>query len=410
MILARISAPVTDWTVLRNCLVGHLVDTSGEIRDQCWGQLMGSFLSFPILCIVNAAMTWSAMEEVGIRWSLWADCVRVNGDDILFPFSSERQHYRIWSHRARDAGLSPSPGKNFRSRDFCTINSVLFCRERLIRYEGDFPLMVSYWRKYPTINLGLLYSPTCSMKDLFQVRGGWSKSLRTRAEGLVDGFDVSSQKRLIKAFIRFHRPILDQLPPLSWWVAEDLGGLGIPTGIPTWEPWDKEIIKSHHLRLAAFLHCLTPSAYRSSRRLEKIRSARPSMGPMGEVDNLNRRVGLPLSYIPRGQDLSWAHEMDLEFAYSRLGVDLETTDERQFLRAWNRWYDRVVNESKKTRGVLHAMNGRKACEVPARIVGYDLSLVTQDRDLGLILGSPSVRLLFSEIREMSKPAVSEVLQ
>jgi hypothetical protein len=50
--------------LLLRSLTGNIVVDEGEHKQQLWGQLMGSIVSFPILCIANAALC---------RWSLEVD-------------------------------------------------------------------------------------------------------------------------------------------------------------------------------------------------------------------------------------------------------------------------------------------------------------------------------------------------
>lgn len=78
------------------------------------GQLMGSFLSFPLLCLLNACTIRSITPHF-----------RVNGDDLLALLRKEE--FPQWQERATQLGLIPSIGKNFFSKKFCTINSQIFC-------------------------------------------------------------------------------------------------------------------------------------------------------------------------------------------------------------------------------------------------------------------------------------------
>jgi hypothetical protein len=85
---------------------------------------MGSLLSFPILCVANAA-TYGLVH--GIDNLSDVDCV-INGDDILFISSYEK--IKEWKFVATKMGLEPSIGKNYLSSSFGSINSQLFYRKR----------------------------------------------------------------------------------------------------------------------------------------------------------------------------------------------------------------------------------------------------------------------------------------
>lgn len=90
---------------------------------QTRGQLMGSLLSFPILCVANAACI-SIIKGLESLKDLEA-CI--NGDDILF-LEHERK-IKAWKRLTHSIGLEPSIGKNFQSPMFGTINSQLIFRE-----------------------------------------------------------------------------------------------------------------------------------------------------------------------------------------------------------------------------------------------------------------------------------------
>jgi len=100
------------------------------------GQLMGSLLSFPLLCLANAFIAeYSGMKE---------DDYLVNGDDLVAYTSHDA--INNWKTNAPRIGLSLSLGKNFVSESFCTVNSQLFtyCEENdnmQIRHTGKVSLL-----------------------------------------------------------------------------------------------------------------------------------------------------------------------------------------------------------------------------------------------------------------------------
>jgi hypothetical protein len=95
------------------------------------GQLMGSILSFPILCVVNLVTYWAALEDYMsfLTKSEWTCSVEelpvlINGDDILFRANSE--FYGVWQEWLRYSGFTLSLGKNYINPTFFTINSQLY--------------------------------------------------------------------------------------------------------------------------------------------------------------------------------------------------------------------------------------------------------------------------------------------
>ncbi len=106
---------------------------SEEPRPQTWGQLMGHCLSFPVLCIINAAILRYAYEQVETlrlsrrcRFSLTACPMLVNGDDAVLRADSE--FFSYWEPLTKICGLETSQSKTWCSKKFFTINSVMFER------------------------------------------------------------------------------------------------------------------------------------------------------------------------------------------------------------------------------------------------------------------------------------------
>jgi len=89
------------------------------------GQLMGSILSFPILCAVNFCTYWySMMEYTGNFVDPWTLPVLVNGDDILFR--TNQDHYQLWIKALGKVDFALSQGKNYVHNTVLMINSELY--------------------------------------------------------------------------------------------------------------------------------------------------------------------------------------------------------------------------------------------------------------------------------------------
>lgn len=104
----------------------HIIEypdwTKIEPVRQTTGQLMGSLLSFPLLCLANYALC----KFVGIQEMM------INGDDLLALCSKDT--YQRWRDIGPKVGLVPSVGKNFISREFGTFNSQIFFRSKHIQH------------------------------------------------------------------------------------------------------------------------------------------------------------------------------------------------------------------------------------------------------------------------------------
>jgi len=111
------------------CLTGHEIHLKEQkLRDlQQNGQLMGSPLSFPILCLINAALTRYALElrndTVG-KTALGDYPLLINGDDV--GFVTDQDGYTLWKTITKMGGLVFSEGKNFTSTEFIVLNSCMF--------------------------------------------------------------------------------------------------------------------------------------------------------------------------------------------------------------------------------------------------------------------------------------------
>lgn len=108
--------PTGVWDAAEASLVNRFEDGRWQRR----GQLMGSLLSFPLLCLTN---------YVGFKWSVAREVpVRVNGDDIVFR--STFKEAQSWEQGVRDAGLTLSKGKTLITRTLFSLNSNFFLSRR----------------------------------------------------------------------------------------------------------------------------------------------------------------------------------------------------------------------------------------------------------------------------------------
>ena len=155
-------------TVLfRRALTGHWAlgeesEDEQEVLHQKRGQLMGSIVSFPVLCLVNAAICRWSLEISYKRKLNLRDCpMQINGDDCLFPASPEGR--TAWYRIAQVSGMEGSVGKCYFSREFFNVNSTSY---RVVE-PFDFTFVDEKtqqgivrkcrYKLIPYVNLGLLY-------------------------------------------------------------------------------------------------------------------------------------------------------------------------------------------------------------------------------------------------------------
>lgn len=98
-------------------LLVYPVDSGLEPVMQQSGQLMGSLLSFPLLCLLNDCTA----QSIGLSPEKYL----INGDDILMRCPASK--YPLWKESVREFGLELSLGKNYIHPDYGTVNSQLIC-------------------------------------------------------------------------------------------------------------------------------------------------------------------------------------------------------------------------------------------------------------------------------------------
>jgi hypothetical protein len=129
------------------------------------GQLMGSILSFPVLCLANLGLYLAARlgDEVNdpklltakkavkdakrLRRLIWAalKSVLINGDDILYR--ATKKEYERHCQLGGEVGLEMSVGKTYFHERYANINSVSYDYDVL----NDTPRIVGYF------NVGLFF-------------------------------------------------------------------------------------------------------------------------------------------------------------------------------------------------------------------------------------------------------------
>nr|UQB76051.1 RNA-dependent RNA polymerase [Flumine narna-like virus 43] len=182
------------------------------------GQLMGSIVSFIVLCIINGACMRCAFEAahqiiVHMRnFGGW-----INGDDCLTPYSDQR-FPAIWEAIAQQFGFAKSLGKTYASCTFCTMNSTLF---EVATTDND----VHTWSMVPYVNLGLVHGMKRST-DAATERLHYTE-LGTLHQELMSTCPPDLKIPLTTLFLEVHKEALAKAGPLPWFLPEWMGGLGL---------------------------------------------------------------------------------------------------------------------------------------------------------------------------------------
>jgi hypothetical protein len=198
--------------VLDACIDSHLVQYPGSpqfkeengLEDvlQKNGQLMGSPISFPILCLVNFVVAWHALwpelkyEDVPIL---------VNGDDLLTRCTETK--YRQWEQAIKNAGLVKSVGKNFLHRRYLYINSQPWRASG--REDGG-----TEFEYCPFYNTGLMFGQSKVSKTRFNAAGRKHMPVYALQPEAVRG--ALNVDRAIHRFEQVHAEEIDNACGAGW--------------------------------------------------------------------------------------------------------------------------------------------------------------------------------------------------
>jgi len=190
---------------------------NGVFVQQKNGQLMGSVLSFPILCIANLLCYWEALEVYLQSSVALVDLpVKINGDDILFR--TNERFYAIWRDKIGGVGFKLSVGKNYVHPSLFTINSVLHSYSSAV-VKGK---KVHRFERLDFLSVDLLiYGKMETRKDIVLP--------------LWDAYDMTirgaqDQYRTHRRFIHYNRKMIEKFTgngkSFNLFFARELGGLG----------------------------------------------------------------------------------------------------------------------------------------------------------------------------------------
>jgi len=238
--IARNIGLPTGLTVLFiRALTRHRFGVFGEDElDQRWGQLMGSVVSFPVLCNANAAMCrWALEVAEGKPLQLKQCAMLINGDDCLLK--TTKLGLDVWKRISAYGGLTPSVGKFYYSRAFANINSTNFVRRETSEILKD-PLSGAtreqWFNETKFINFGLLYGLKRS-EEKVDVSSATDPTdgLGVRATELMRTCPESAGELVWKTFLRHHREVMEKVR-VPWYMPLGWGGLGLPPFTTPSEP------------------------------------------------------------------------------------------------------------------------------------------------------------------------------
>lgn len=236
-----------DRDLMIRALTGHVI----RGKEQTSGQLMGSIVSFPVLCIANAALCRAAMEyQTGKPIRLDEARLLINGDDCLFPISDQGREF--WIKMGQVMGLEVNVAKSFHSSEFCNINSRDYTLTQSKYDTNEYVI-----EEVPFINAGLMYGYKRSegrtgVKDIVDGR----YTLGASARELMKNCPWDLRKPVMDRFIANHPELFETTLP--WHIPEWAGGVGLPDALTVYHDIDDnewETVK-YKRDLAGFRHLL----------------------------------------------------------------------------------------------------------------------------------------------------------
>jgi hypothetical protein len=182
---------------------GH---TETELWDggmQKKGQLMGSILSFPILCLANLGLYNSTMSLAGheLTKSKLVRSVFVNGDDMLYL--GNKEIFKLHAINGAKVGLEFSVGKAYSHKTYANINSIsLYCTINK-NLSDSLGRRVYSAVVEPYFNTGLFFG----QKKVMTANGPSSEggSLHSTLNWLLFGCPVKYRCRMLAKFLRRFR-------------------------------------------------------------------------------------------------------------------------------------------------------------------------------------------------------------
>lgn len=218
-------------TLFLRALTRHTIDGKAQTN----GQLMGSIVSFPILCIINAAVCRHAIESSNNQpFRLLRDTpLMINGDDCLMKGKAKELQVN-WKNFAEVVGLVPSIGKVFNSPHFLNINSRFFLIEKKTHEIkvgnmcGEDITRECPYRFIRHVPMGLMLGLKRSGgKQNLEDEDDPRNNIGVRGHMLKEMCPPRLWDKVLKKFLNANREMLEQTR-LPWFMPQWIGGLGIP--------------------------------------------------------------------------------------------------------------------------------------------------------------------------------------
>jgi hypothetical protein len=336
--------------LLMQCLAPHFCEypkVDGVELDpiqQENGQLMGSIVSFLVLCLANAGVTLAATAEEDPRdWYSRLQGVLINGDDN--GFACRRSVYDTFAWYAGACGLEMSVGKAYWHPTIFNINSTCF------HYNLVDPTATP--KCVPYLNTGLFFGKGKVMGKTDETTD--PRMMTAVINEVVGGARAGRQSDLLKQYLALHRDqIADECRGRNLFIPIELGGMGIdmPPG------WKTEVTIAQQT-LAG-----------------KIMAANPNMWQTG----LGPAPSGPVDERPPPEEAPWLAPTQEKIPYRGVGAGIRRSRKR---KGFFESSGLVFRPLGKRKCFIRAVtcDRRRPC---ADFVPYEISQVEEDFAITLI--------------------------
>lgn len=184
--------------------------------DQVNGQLMGSVLSFPILCLANLGLYLANISDDPRKLRQKLRGVLVNGDDMLYVARASRwqTHVRL----GEKVGLTMSPGKAYHHQVYANANSACFHCDLTKSNVTPFSI--------PFLNVGLYFGQNKVMAGSEEEVD--RKSVSSTLNRLLQGSLPGKQCDVLRCYISRHsKRIAQECGDRNLFISPSLGGMGV---------------------------------------------------------------------------------------------------------------------------------------------------------------------------------------
>lgn len=184
------------------------------------GQLMGSVLSFPVLCLANMGLFLTVRRRLN-AWAPYRQLLKsvlINGDDMLYAGTDEE--WALHTELGRRIGLEMSAGKAYLHHAYANVNSTSVNMD--LRNPSADPVEVKF------LNVGLMVGQHKVQGKVGSDDESSTHRVSTVIDEVVRGSLPGKQADIFKLYLSMHREeIKREVGNRNLFLPKPLGGAGV---------------------------------------------------------------------------------------------------------------------------------------------------------------------------------------